>query len=85
MSENLGDQIVMQYCEKNLRKVFPKDFFIHTATHDRIGKRTHLYNAKIVDYSIVCGTNILKGNINKTHRRNQIEKSLLDGRWMVAI
>ena len=77
MSENLGDQIVMQYCEKNLRKVFPKDFFIHTATHDRIGKRTHLYNAKIVDYSIVCGTNILKGNINK--KPHQWSIRLIDG------
>lgn len=54
-SDNIGDNIIMDYCEKVCRKVLPKTSFHHIPTH--------IYDPraeKIKDYiKILCGTNLI--------------------------
>lgn len=58
-SENLGDQIIMDYCHHIMRDLLPNTFFLETVTQDRIGKRTYAMN-RTADYRVVCGTNLLR-------------------------
>lgn len=58
VSENGGDNIIMESCNEILREIFPEDFIIHLPTHDRIGSFGRQY-CQSVKYKILCGTNIL--------------------------
>lgn len=58
VSENGGDNIIMEHCNRILEEIFPEDFIIHLPTHDRIGSFGRQY-CQNVKYKIVCGTNIL--------------------------
>ncbi len=64
VSENGGDQIILEYCNGILNELFPKDFIVHIPTHDRIGSfgRGYCMEAK---YKIMCGTNILASRMPK--------------------
>ena len=62
-SENMGDAIIMHYCNMHLRSIFPNDFFLSIPTHDSIGERfkTAYLNAKL---KVVCGTNLISATMN---------------------
>ncbi|QEA50363.1 polysaccharide pyruvyl transferase family protein [Leuconostoc lactis] len=59
-TENVGDQIIMDAVNKQVRLLFPNDFVVRSATHDIIGKATFQHN-KESKISFVGGTNLLFG------------------------
>lgn len=62
-SDNIGDQVIMNYCEEQLmRTECSKSFVYKVPTHLKVGKCTHQFN-KNSKYSVVCGSNILKTTI----------------------
>lgn len=62
-SDNVGDEIIMDYCQKQLLEILGDMFYMNKVpTHLEIGKKTYHFN-KVAEYSIVCGTNILKTSI----------------------
>ena len=65
-SDNIGDNIIMYYCEKILLELFDYEmfWFDKVPTHLEIGKTTFKLNKEAI-YSFVCGTNILKTSILK--------------------
>ena len=60
-TDNLGDQIIMQAVEKEIREIYPKDFFVHIGTHDQIGPTGREFARKAA-LGIVGGTNLLCAN-----------------------
>ena len=64
LTNNLGDQIIMDAVKKELKKTIDNCFFINAPTHDYLGKEAYL-ELQNVPYSIVGGTNLLSGNMNK--------------------
>jgi len=71
-TENLGDYIIMDSVNKELREVFPNYLFVSNATHERIGLRTYSM-VRHSSYSILGGSNILTNNI------------VLDRQWKITI
>lgn len=62
-SDNVGDCIIMDYCQHQLLDIFKNPYFINKIpTHLEIGRKAYDFNRRS-DYSIVCGTNILKTSI----------------------
>ncbi len=62
-SKNMGDQIIMDAVNTQLRRIFPKDFFLNVPTHDYIDK--HGYQlAREASYIFVGGTNLLTAKMN---------------------
>ncbi|WP_308533447.1 polysaccharide pyruvyl transferase family protein [uncultured Leuconostoc sp.] len=59
-TENMGDFIIMDSVQKQLRKIFPDDFFINASTHETIGKKTHEWHREAA-YTFLGGTNLLSG------------------------
>lgn len=78
VTENMGDYIVMDYCNRILEDIFYDDFLVRIPTHERISQVTYRYvnNSK---YSIVCGTNLLTG---KMRRYNQWKLLFSDTRYI---
>lgn len=64
VSENGGDNIILEHCNKVLKELFPEDFIIHIPTHDRMGRRGRYY-CEEAKYKIMCGTNILASRLPK--------------------
>lgn len=56
----MGDFIIMDAVHKQLRKIFPNDFFISASTHETIGKRTKQWHQE-AKYTFLGGTNLLSG------------------------
>lgn len=61
-TDNLGDQIIMYYCQKVLADLFPERRIIHIGTHS-LPSREEQRLAKHTKYKIVCGTNLLTSHI----------------------
>ncbi|EOS13698.1 hypothetical protein [Phocaeicola sartorii] len=62
-SDNLGDQIIMDYCEQQPDNIFTTPHFTYKIpTHLEVGKSARKLNEQ-AKYSIVCGTNIIKTSI----------------------
>lgn len=63
-TDNVGDEIIMNYCWRQLSNIFNNEFFYldRIPTHLEIGKSAYKLcnNAK---FNLVCGTNILKTSI----------------------
>lgn len=78
VTENLGDFIVMDYCNRILDSVFINDFLIRVPTHERISKVTYRYVTKS-KYKIVCGTNLLTGMM---HKYNQWKLKMIDTKYI---
>lgn len=61
-TDNLGDYIIMHYCQKALDALFPNHGSLHISTHilptAEQEKAVHLHK-----YKFVCGTNLLTSNI----------------------
>lgn len=62
-SENMGDAIIMHYCNLQLRSIFPNEFFLSIPTHDYIGERFKRIYAD-ADIKIVCGTNLISSTMD---------------------
>lgn len=61
-TENLGDHIIMHYCQKVLNELFPGYTVLHISTHSMPSKEQE-YTVKHHKYKFVCGTNLLTSNI----------------------
>ena len=63
-SENGGDKIIMDYCQKNMFDSVHNTYFCHVPTHDYMSRGSY---DKIDSSSlcVVCGTNLLSSNMNK--------------------
>ena len=53
VTENMGDYIVMDYCDQVIKKMFPTHFMVRVPTHERISGVTYNY-ARDAKYKIVC-------------------------------
>lgn len=62
-TDNLGDFIIMDYCESLLRDKMPESFFVKIPTHLKV---PHNFISHLNEYeaSIVCGTNLLSSKMN---------------------
>lgn len=66
-TENLGDFIIMDAVNTQLRRIFPNDFFVFGSTHDTLGKKGHSW-AKKSQYQFIGGSNLLSGRfIGRNH------------------
>lgn len=77
-SANMGDAIIMDYSIKQLRSVFPDDFFYHIPTHEYNRRKPYTYIRKC-DEKIVCGSNLLRGRMMT---RNQWKLNLIDATFL---
>jgi len=74
VSDNIGDFIIMDSVNKELKKLFTKDMFFYSFTHEKISKATYKLN-NISDYSFIGGTNLLSSNMD---RYNQWKINVID-------
>ncbi len=66
-TENLGDFIIMDAVRKQLRKMFPNDFFVYSSTHDTPGVKSYEW-AEQSKFKFIGGTNLLSGRfIGRSH------------------
>lgn len=65
ISENAGDDIIMKYVNRILKKIWPDDFIVHVPTHDFMGHQGRYFCSQ-ASTRIVCGTNILTSDMRKT-------------------
>lgn len=63
-SFNIGDFIIMDAVNKQLKEMFEYGMFFNSYTHDKISKETYSIINK-VNYAFVGGTNLLSSNMNK--------------------
>jgi polysaccharide pyruvyl transferase WcaK-like protein len=61
-SENMGDLIICDSIRKILENQIPETVFITVPTHDYLSSESHRIISQC-DLSIVCGTNLLSGNL----------------------
>lgn len=62
-SENLGDKIIMKYCNSIINALFPSSIIYELPTHTKLNYRSYrLFSQSRVRF--VCGTNLLKSNMN---------------------
>ena len=73
-TENLGDYIIEDYCDKTLKKMFGEYMGLSVPTRDRLSRLTRRKIAT-ADIAFVYGTNILSSRMNKWKQWNI---SLLD-------
>jgi len=73
-SENIGDFIIMDSVNRELKELFNKDMLFYSLTHDKVSKTTYRLN-KISDFSFLGGTNLVSSNMNKY---NQWKINLID-------
>ena len=64
ISENGGDNVIMDYCNNIMENIFTDSFIVHVPTHERIGKNGKKY-CKEAKYKLLCGTNILASKLPK--------------------
>lgn len=74
-TENIGDKIIMEYCDAIFDQLFPDHFSAMLPTRDNLGKvsRSHIASA---DYSFVCGTNLLSSHMKKYTQWNITPKEI---------
>lgn len=71
-TKNLGDQIIMDSVQEELREIFKSDFFFNMPTHDYLSEESY----KLIDqsdYVFVGGTNLLSSNMD-TYNQWKITK-----------
>ena len=70
-SKNMGDHIIVDSIRRILEDNFPETIFINIATHDYLSPEAYKIIASC-DISIVCGTNLLCGNL-ETYKQWKIQ------------
>lgn len=70
-SDNVGDNIIMDYCQQHLKDLFKNDLYWYNKipTHLEIGKTAYKLNND-ASYNFVCGTNLLNLSILKKRQWN---------------
>ena len=68
-TENLGDFIIENYCNKVLKNIFGECMMLSVPTRDHLSKLSRRKVAKS-DYSFVLGTNILSSKMNEWKQWN---------------
>jgi polysaccharide pyruvyl transferase WcaK-like protein len=63
-TENIGDKIIMESCDNQIKGMFQENFYVNIPTHDVIGKASY-YHLKTSDFKFICGTNLLSSKMNK--------------------
>ena len=63
-THNLGDHIIMQYCERILEELFPNGQRLEMSSH-RIPSAEEESQLAPIKYRFVCGTNLLPSTIEK--------------------
>lgn len=81
VSENIGDFIIMDSVNRELKELFRNDMIFYSLTHDKISKASYRLN-KISDYSFIGGTNLLSSNMNNY---NQWKINLIDSIFLKNI
>lgn len=79
-SSNLGNKIIMEAVSKNLRELFPHDFFYQVPALEYLQARREL--VKQADYVFLAGANLLSSDMNKT---SQWRLRITDIFWMRGI
>lgn len=59
---NLGDEIIVEACLRQLNQLFPVSQYVSLSTHQPLGVVIPWY-VKNSDYRFVCGTNLLKSGM----------------------
>lgn len=78
VSENIGDFIIMDSVNRELKELFKNDMIFYSLTHDKISKATYRLT-KISNYSFIGGTNLLSSNMNDY---NQWKINLIDSFYL---
>lgn len=60
VSENKGDDIIMEACNNIIDELFPEAMLLRLPTHNKLSREAYRIGAG-ADYEIVCGTNLLSG------------------------
>lgn len=62
-SENVGDDIILKYCQQQLEDIFGDSLYVNIPTRDKLDlmSRKHILSS---DYAFVCGTNLLASNMD---------------------
>lgn len=81
VSDNIGDFIIMDAVNRELKTLFKECMFFYSLTHDKISKASYKLN-KISDYSFIGGTNLLSSNMNSY---NQWKINLFDSFFLKNI
>ena len=68
-SENVGDHIILQYCDSILQDIFGDALVVGVPTREKLSYNTRMHIATS-DYAIVCGTNLLSSNMNRYRQWN---------------
>ncbi|MBV4438485.1 polysaccharide pyruvyl transferase family protein [Clostridium tyrobutyricum] len=62
-SDNMGDFIIMDYCNNIINNLFKENKKIYVSTHTKNNKKINK-NIRFSKYKIMCGTNILSSSID---------------------
>lgn len=73
---NLGDEIIVDSVNRELRKIFPGDMFLKIPTHEKIGRVGHA-RINLSEKAFVAGTNLLSSQ-NRLFRTNQWNINAID-------
>ena len=68
-SENVGDDIILKYCQDELNSIFGESLYVNVPTREHLEdkSRDHIMSS---DYAFVCGTNLLASNMNVVKQWN---------------
>lgn len=79
-SENIGDQIIRDYCNLQLEEIFGDYFAIDIPTREKLGVFCKKYIATS-DYRFICGTNLLTSHMKKSGQWNVTLRDAFDIRF----
>lgn len=68
-SENMGDHIILEYCQEIFEEIFGQALYVNIPTRERLPLRSRRHVATS-DYAFVCGTNLLASNMNQRKQWN---------------
>ncbi len=63
-TDNLGDYIIMKYCNEIIQSIFPEHNYVYAPTHSLLSEKAEEEVQKI-KYKFVCGTNILNSHVEE--------------------
>ena len=68
-SENIGDDIILWYCQNVLNSIFGEALYVNVPTREHL-EQISRYHIMSSDYAFVCGTNLLASNMDKVKQWN---------------
>lgn len=71
VSENKGDDIIMEACDYVLDELFPEAMILRLPTHNKLSREAYRIGQG-ADYELVCGTNLLSGTFSPLFRTWEI-------------